>query len=248
MDMDLEAILNEFEMDPRERLFVLAYVTDFNASRAARTAGWSPRSCRRRGFELIRKPEVRGAIEAICYAREHSLANTVKKKIAAEELVLQRWLDIVLADENELVQHRRSCCRYCYGIGGLYQRTNAEMWRDRKAWARSPQGLAEEFDEQGGDGFNSTLDPNPECLECFGEGVPNVHVTDTRDLTPAARALYAGVKQTKEGVEVRMHSKEKALEFLAKHHGILKDKVEVDGSLGLIEKLAEGRKRTGGGA
>jgi hypothetical protein len=53
----------------------------------------------------------------------------------------------------------------------------------------------------GGIGYNATLEPHPDCPECFGRGVESVIVTDTRKLTGKAAKLYAGAQQTKDGVK-----------------------------------------------
>ena len=43
---------------------------------------------------------------------------------------------------------------------------------------------------------------------------------DTRDLSPAARLLYCGAKQTKFGVEIQMHNQLDVLDKLCRHLGI----------------------------
>lgn len=63
-------------------------------------------------------------------------------------------------------------------------------------------------------------DPRQDCDACGGEGHPNVMVKDTRNLSQQARSLYAGVKITKDGIEVKMHSKLDALEKVFKHLGL----------------------------
>lgn len=63
-------------------------------------------------------------------------------------------------------------------------------------------------------------DPVPACLQCHGDGLADVIVKDTRKLSPQARALYAGVKMTKDGLEVKMHSKLDALEKVFRHLGM----------------------------
>ncbi len=229
----------------REEMFITSYLTHFNASKAARVAGWSDNECRRAGHFLLKKPHIRKQIDTALEARLARVRQGLEQVEANEHFVLQTWFDIIRADVNEIVQHRRTCCRYCHGEDGGYQRTAQERRRDYNAWKKSPEALTDEFDEQGGVGYDSTREPNPECFECFGEGVSNVHVADTRDLTPAAAALYAGVKQTKDGVEVKLHSKEKALELMARHFGMLKDKLELDGKLDLVERLTQGRARAG---
>ena len=48
--------------------------------------------------------------------------------------VFQEWLDIATADVNEIISHRRVCCRHCHGIGHAYQ------WRDVDEWASAWTG------------------------------------------------------------------------------------------------------------
>lgn len=224
-------------MTEQERLFASDYLRHFNASRAARTAGYSARSSARQGYELLRRPEIQQYIAA----QIDALMADAKADIG---LVLREWLTLIKADPSEIVQMRRVCCRYCHGENGGYQRTQRERDAAYLEWKRIPEANRGEFDEMGGVGFNATREPNPECFECFGEGVEHLHIADTRDLSPGGRALLAGIKQTKEGLEVKFHSKEKALENLAKHLGMLKDQIEVKGELKLAERLARARIRT----
>jgi phage terminase small subunit len=73
--------------------------------------------------------------------------------------------------------------------------------------------------------------PNPACSVCRGEGIGLVFAHDTRKLSPAARALYAGTKQSRTGIEVKLHDKMKALELVGRHLGMWKDKVEHSGKV-----------------
>lgn len=50
---------------------------------------------------------------------------------------------------------------------------------------------------------------------------------DTDELTEAQVRAIAGIKQGKNGIELRLNDKEKALELLGRHLGMFKDKVEV---------------------
>ena len=68
--------------------------------------------------------------------------------------------------------------------------------------------------------FNPLLEPHPECPDCGGDGVSRPVIKDTRRLSPQGRALFAGAKQGKHGIEIQMHSKLDALEKLAKHFGL----------------------------
>lgn len=52
-----------------------------------------------------------------------------------------------------------------------------------------------------------------------------VLVTDTDQLTEQQKAAIVSIKQTKDGVEIKLADKYKALELLAKHLGLLTEKV-----------------------
>ena len=52
-----------------------------------------------------------------------------------------------------------------------------------------------------------------------------VVVNDTGSLTEQQKAAIIGIKQTKEGVEIKLASKERALELLAKHLGLLAERM-----------------------
>lgn len=49
-------------LEPRQRRFVEEYLVDFNATRAARDAGYSPASASSIAWENLRKPEIEKAI------------------------------------------------------------------------------------------------------------------------------------------------------------------------------------------
>jgi phage terminase small subunit len=150
--------------------------------------------------------------------------------ITAKE-VLRRWKEIAFADPNEIIHFRRVCCRYCFGDDHAYQWKDEEEYWNAVQFARS----AAKEDEQpnipsneGGYGYDDTLRPHPKCPKCKGEGHGEIHATDTRDLSPQGRALYAGVKQTKDGFEIKMQDQGKALENIARHLGMFTDNTNVN--------------------
>ena len=73
------------------------------------------------------------------------------------------------------------------------------------------------------------LKPVMDCHHCLGDGITDVLIPDTATLTPAARKLYAGVKQTKEGIEVKMRDQDGALLNIARHLGMMIERKEVSG-------------------
>lgn len=218
--MDLDDDL----LSPRELHFAVRYANHGNAALAAREAGYRSSNSRYTGHELRHRPRIAAKINELRAAIVKEVQPTVQD-------VLRNLAAIVAADPNDLVEHRRTCCRYCHSFGCGYKRTRVEMERARREHERASVAAAkrdeaiEPFDEEGGDGYDPTEYPDPNCEQCFGEGVTTVVVKDTRTLTPEARALYAGIKQTKNGIEVLMHDKGKAVEMIAKHLGMLKEVV-----------------------
>ena len=54
-------------------------------------------------------------------------------------------------------------------------------------------------------------------------------IRDTTDLSAGGKALFAGVKETQQGVEIKMHDQAAALVNVAKHLGMFPNKVEHSG-------------------
>jgi phage terminase small subunit len=205
---------------PRQARFVEEYLLDLNASQAATRAGYSKKTCASQGERLLRDPRLQRAIQAAKAARSERTAITAAA-------VLERFWAIATADPRQLIEYRRTCCRYCHGTAHQYQHTRAELARRRADWeATQKKASKETFDEQGGDGYLATLAPHTSCPECFGEGVERAFVHDTRHLSHAALCLYAGVKVTKDGIEVKMHDQQAALVNVGKHLGMFDEKPE----------------------
>ena len=55
----------------------------------------------------------------------------------------------------------------------------------------------------------------------------NVILTDTSKLSENQIKAIAGIKEGKNGIELKLNDKEKALELLGRHLGMFKDKLEV---------------------
>jgi hypothetical protein len=157
--------------------------------------------------------------------------------VTVEKLVERLWA-IARANPNELTSWRVSCCRHCWGIGHRKQRTNGEWEADRAYFElhghmpirkKRKDEKADEYeayrlsrhtwDAQGGPGFDARRPPHHDCPECLGEGHGRMVLNDTRSLSDEARALFAGVKETKEGIEVKLHDQLAALEKLMRHLG-----------------------------
>jgi len=207
-------------LEHQEQLFVAAYLLHLNQARAARLAGFSKTRAKVTGSEMMAKPRVRAAVEA-------AMAQRSKRAEIEAEDVLRRWWKIATANPNDIVSYRRACCRHCHGIEFGAQRTAGEMKRDRAKWeAAQTKKSTEVFDEAGGVGYDRRKAPHPDCPECFGEGVGAVFIVDTRLLAGDALLLYAGVKETKDGLEVKLHDQAAALTNTARHLGMFAEKAE----------------------
>ena len=221
-------------------MFVLEYLRDFNATQAYIRAGGSMSGAGQSGQALLQNSEVAAAIA-------EAKADRAQLMMLDARQVLNEWAQIVAADPNELISHEHVPCRHCHGIGHAYQ------WRNEREWLEAVEAamtahekaakLAAKADlpppefkmpsADGGFGYKRRALPHPECPECEGFGLDEIRVADTRRLTGPARKLYAGLKQTKEGIEIKMRDKDAAALQLARHLDLLNDKLQVTGSLGV---------------
>ncbi len=206
-------------LTPKQQRFVNEYLVDLNATQAAVRAGYSKKRADAIGHENLRKPEIFLGISAAMKAREARTEIT-------QDMVLQRWWMIATADANELVQYRRNCCRHCWGEDHLYQWTEGE-YQAAQDEAALKGGTSPNAD--GGFGFDKLRAANTDCPECKGEGKGGMHVADTRNLKGGARLMYAGVKIGKDGLEIKMHDQMAALEKVARHLGMFKERTEISG-------------------
>jgi phage terminase small subunit len=222
--------------------------------------GGMPRS---RAYRIAYEPKP-GTSEKVCDKRAAEIYDSliVQKRLAelhqplAEECkikandILQNWLDIATADPNDLVQHRRVCCRYCHGVGHQYQWTEKEYAHTAALFLSQPEDkkkkrgapTAEEKlipkkmpEKLGGFGFLHNREPHPNCPDCAGEGHGCVYYQDSRTLQGKAKALYAGVKLTAGGsIEILLRDQDAALENIAKFLGMFKLNLQGDAEKPLI--------------
>lgn len=212
------------ELTEKQKRFGDEYLIDLNGTQAAIRAGYSTKAARAIAAENLTKPAVVAYIQAAMDARAERTQIT-------QDQVLRRWHQIAFADANDLIEYRRVCCRHCHGVDHQYQ------WVDEAEFNRVVARIMSDATDgkkpalpttEGGFGFDAKADPHEDCPECHGEGHGVPHIHDTRKLRPGARALYAGVKITKDGIEIKMHDQGKALENIARHLQMFVDKSEID--------------------
>lgn len=219
MEVDGFAMRQPHKLSPKQIAFIEEYLVDLNSTQAALRAGYSPRSAFTQGCQMLAKPHVAQAIAAA------KLARSERTQITQDRVLTELWL-LATADPNELVEFRRTCCRFCHGQDNGYQRVQWEMDRARVVWQSDEENAGVPFNEMGGVGYDACKPPRRECQHCFGDGVGEAVFKDTRNLSKAALRLYAGVKQTKGGLEVKMHDQQAALMAIGKHLGMFVDKHE----------------------
>jgi len=199
--------------------FVIEYCVDYNATQAAKRAGYSEKTSYAQGHELLKHPEVQAAIKE----REDDIAAAAG---LTKERILRAWLAIAEADPQEIMQIRRTACRWCHGYDHAYQWTEAEYVA---AIERAIESKKPAPDGAGGFGFDTNAEPHAECPECGGHGVVNEYVADTRKLTGNARKLFAGTQRTKDGLKVLLRDQDAALVNLSKYLGMSVERKEVSG-------------------
>lgn len=161
-------------------------------------------------LKLNRKPRIALRISQI--QGEASKALDVSR-----EWLLRWWFYRMIYDPAEITAWAIGCCRYCHGDGHLYQ------WREHEYLAaldeaeRTPGAPLP--DVGGGFGFNATRPPVDDCPNCHGRGIGRTDIADTTGLSPMARAAFEGVKETRNGIEIKMADKDKAAENFAKLSG-----------------------------
>lgn len=217
--------LRNYGLNDMQFRFVNEYLVDLNRTAAYKRAGGNGEgnTAYVGASRMYRNAKVNRAIT-------DALADRERRTQITQDAVLKMWWDIATADVNELTEYRRLCCRHCWGFGFNYQWRDVVEYDDavKKAMAASkppPQDV-------GGYGYDDTLDPNPDCPRCNGAGIGRAHFHDTRDLTGAARRLFAGVKEGKFGVEVITRNQDDALKMVAQHLGMVKNRTEVTGADG----------------
>lgn len=218
-----------------EQIFCDEYLVSLNAYTAAKAAGYSDTVARTRAYQWVKNPEIKPMI----YARiQEGMKDRSNRTGITADKVLERYWQMATADPNELTQVRHLNCRHCHGIDFKFQ------WRDEAEYESAlasvlaeekaiqnddPSYKAEYPNDEGGYGFVKVAETNPDCPKCFGEGNVDLYLADTRNLSPHGQALYAGVKQTKAGIEIIMHDQKAALDQVARHLGMFNDKLTLKG-------------------
>lgn len=205
-------------LDARQAKFVDLWLVTYDARESYRDAGFT---CKTDNAASA------GASRLLKKVKHHpyTLARQVElfsRTADVQNQLIATYHAASFADPRELVEYVRRCCRYCYGKGFKFQFRPSEMERRRdqyeadKAAAEADNKEIGEFDELGGLGYDSKKAPNPDCPECDGDGEGRALFKDTSNLSPAALALFEGVKEGKDGTEIKVASQKGYRDGLAR--------------------------------
>lgn len=222
----------------KQDAFVQVWFETGNASEAYRRAYDVSRmkeaTVNNNAYMLTNKSELRARYDNL---RELAVERTVLQKADVINLITE----IATADASALSELQVRCCRHCWGVGHRYQWASAVEYAfkcaevlDQNAASerrhntmqamtnkKVPDVAARDLPgDEGGYGFQVTRGPNPECPHCLGEGHEVVLFKDTRYLKGKNKRLFAGIKKTKDGIEIKTRNQDAALEMLAKIHGV----------------------------
>lgn len=219
------------QLTDKQLRFIDAYIDTRDYYEAYRIAyepkKMRPSAVQTEGWKLLQKKHVAQEVNR----RLGEIADRVDDQTGFNAIqALTLFLDIVRADPNELIGLRVGCCRKCWGEGHAYQ------WRTEDEYAEAVERAAKAKDDRlpdcdGGFGYDHTREPNPTCPYCRGEGESRIIPQDTRNLSPGAKILFQGVKQTKDGLQILMADKGKALENAAKIVGAFTERIELAGAV-----------------
>jgi phage terminase small subunit len=186
----------------KEEAFAVALVESGNMSLAYRVA-YRPsvmaksNTIWKEACTVGNRPRVQARVREL---QEAAATSMVFSKQRLAEFLWRR----ILADRGQLINHRRTCCRYCHGEANAYQ------WKDELEYANACVQAANAAQAQpscdGGFGYDPHREPNPDCAhtQCLGDGIGKTVIQDTRGLTGDAALIYEGVKETAQGIEIKM--------------------------------------------
>ncbi len=159
-------------LNDRQRLFVLEYLVDRNATQAAIRAGYSEKTAKQIGSRLLTNVDVAAEIQKLGV-----------KKAAKLEITQERVLQELAA------------------IG----------------FARVTDYLAVQTEPEEKLGIHPITG---EVTMLPAGWFQYVKIIDTADLPEDKLAAVAGIKQGRNGIELKLHDKPRALEMLGKHLGL----------------------------
>lgn len=197
--------------------FACQVASGIPATAAYKNVGYGGKAAASNASTLLKNQNVAERVAFLRQGYAEAQAEAVK---VDREWLTKQYLTLATADPNELIRVKTGACRHCHGTGGAYQwRDEAEFEAAYARWANLPerkQAAQPMPNNAGGYGYTLNLPINPDCPKCDGVGTSRIAVADTSKASPAARRLLATVKETKDGVEIKVHDQMHALDQLGR--------------------------------
>lgn len=218
------------DLTPQQEIYCISLVELGNRGQAYRRAynvgvNTKPATVWVECQRLENNPKV---IRRLNELRDLAAANATVSKT---RLIQFLW-DRIMADRRDLINHVRRCCRRCWG-----GERHLHQWKDELEFILADgEWLAQEGNllrgpqptDEGGYGFDPHREPNPTCDSdlCMGDGQGKTVIADTTQLSGAAALIYEGVKETAQGIEIKVADRNADMVMLSKLLGWSVEKVD----------------------
>lgn len=219
-------------LNPKEAKFLAKFIESNNVAESFRTVYGYPQMSNQMAYASGRR------VLDIPRVKEKLTAHTnllVRRTQMSVVDVFQEWLDIIRADPTELVTIRRVNCRHCWGRDHKYRWRDSDEFAVAQAevldWNSKPDHATTQRplpNDVGGYGWRKNHQPNSDCPKCDGEGHLDLWIADLATVSPQALKLFAGIKQTQHGIELKLHDRMGAIENVAKALGMFKTVIQLD--------------------
>lgn len=219
-------------LTPKEAKFCAEFIKTNNLAQSYRSVYGYPEMSNAAAYQAGRRAlEIPRVADKL---RSHANLLVRRSQMSVVD-VFQEWLDIIRADPTELVTIRRVNCRHCWGRDHKYRWRDSDEFAAVQAevldWNSKPEHATTKRPlpvDDGGYGWRKNHQPNAYCPKCDGEGHLDLWIADLATVSPQALKLFAGIKQTQHGIELKLHDRMSAIENVAKALGMFKTVIQLD--------------------
>ena len=107
-------------LNHKQQLFVLEYQKCLNATKAAKAAGYSPKTAGSIGFELLKKPEIQQALQ-------HGLQERSNSLIADVSRIQEFWTQTMDDSDADLKHRLRASELLAKSLGMFIEQSKVEV-------------------------------------------------------------------------------------------------------------------------